>query len=334
MEVLGFIGLGTAQEGLNCGYWLAEKLINAGHKVNLYDADQTKVKELAAKGGVACSSSCEVAKKSTIVFIMALFAEDVKEILFGQGGVAEGIKPGSVVIDMSSISPESTRVFAAKLKDLGVDMVDAPVNGGAHRAREERSTLNMLVGADDAVFSRVKPFLDTLGRLIIHVGPCGDGQACKVATQMVNAITIQAICESLVYASKQGCDVAKVREALLARFIDETLLEVHSLRPIEHFFEGFHIWEHQKDIQFALDAARKLGMSLPATALVQEQFNAVVADGGADLDHCALMKVVERNANHKVHHENPGFINGPALAVYGEKNINNLYWLLKESKKK
>ena len=332
MEKLGFIGLGRAMEGLNCGFWLAEKLIQTGNTVYIYDQDGEACAELAKNGGVVCPDRKTVAERATVIFLMRTFTEEVEQDLFAPDGVAEGIKPGAVVIDLSSISPEATRSFAARLKERGAQMIDAPVNGGSHRSRDPKSTLNLLVGGEDDAFERVKPYLDIVGRLIIHVGGCGDGQAANVATQMVNAITIQAICEALVYASKLGCDVAKIREALLARFIDETLLEVHSLRPIEHNFEGFFIWEHQKDLECALRTGKELGLSLPATALVQEQFNAVVAAGGRDLDHCALITVVERNANHTVHHKNPGYVNGPALEEYGNRNVANLYDLLEKSK--
>lgn len=327
-ESLGFIGLGTAEGGLDCGYWLAEKLIEAGNRVNVYDEDSSLVDKLAAKGGIACSSCKEVAEKSTIVFTMSIETSDVEAILFGKDGVADGVKKGSVVIDMSSISPEATKEFAAKFKELGVQMMDAPVNGGAHRARLPRCTLNVLVGGDVDAFKRVKPFFDILGRIIIHIGPTGSGQACKVATQIVNAVSIQALCEAMVYASKVGCDVAKVREAILMRFIDETLLEVHALRIIQHMYKGFRLTEHQKDLSFALEAARKYGLSLPTTAITEEQFNAVVAEGGGDLDHCALMKIAEKNANHTVQPSRIEEINHGAIVEYGDNNLINLFKLL------
>lgn len=328
MEVLGFIGLGTAEGGLDCGYWLAEKLIEAGNKVNVYDENKKLIDKLAAKGGIACLSSKDVAQNSTLIFIMTLDTSDVEAIIFGKNGVAEGVKEGSVVIDMSSISPEATKEFAERLKEQGVQMMDAPVNGGAHRARLPRCTLNVLVGGDDEAFQRVKPYFDIVGRIIIHIGPVGSGQACKVATQMVNAISIQAMCEAMVYASKLGCDVVKVREALLVRFIDETLLEVHALRIIQHMYKGFRLTEHQKDISFALEAARKYGLSLPTTAITEEQFNAVVAEGGGELDHCALMKITEKNANHTVKTIRIDEINHEAIVEYGDNNLKNLFKLL------
>ena len=328
MEVLGFIGLGMADGGLDCGYWLAEKLIEAGNKVNVYDKDKSRVEDLAKKGGIACSSGKEVASNSTIIFTMSIETSDVEEILFGKNGVADGVKAGSVVIDMSSISPVATKEFAKKLKELGVQMMDAPVNGGAHRARAPRCTLNVLVGGDDDAFERVKPYLNIVGRIIIHIGPTGSGQACKVATQIVNAVSIQALCEAMVYASKAGCDVAKVREATLVRFIDETLLEVHALRVIQHMYKGFRLTEHQKDLANALEAAQKYGLSLPTTAITQQQFNAVVGEGGGELDHCALMKIAEKNANHTVEPSRTEQIDPKAIKEYGESNLKNLFKLL------
>lgn len=327
METLGFIGLGNTMEGINCGYWLTEKLIQAGNTVNVYDSRPEILAEMAEKGGVACTSSKEVAEKSTIVFMMMMYEEEIEEILFGKDGVAEGIKTGSVVIDMSSISPEKEREFAKKMKKLGVQMIDAPANGGGHRSREERSTLNLLIGGDKDAVKRCMPYLDIVGRFKVHIGPCGDGQACKVATQMLNAIAIQGICEGLIYASKMGCDVMRVREAMLLRFIDETLLEVHTLRPIDHLFYGFHIWEHQLDLQAALDAGRKLGISLPVTAATQQMFNSVVAAGGRNFDHCALITPLEKLANHEIRSDEEYYFNGQAINEYGDKNMENLYWL-------
>jgi 2-hydroxy-3-oxopropionate reductase len=332
METLGFIGLGNTPEGINCGYWLAEKLIKAGNTVNVYDERANIIEEMAGKGGKGCGSCREVAERSTVIFIMKMLAEEVEEALFGETGAAKGIKPGSVVIDMSSIAPEKEQEFAAKLKELGVQMIDAPANGGGHRSRLERCTLNLLIGGDKDAVDRCMPYLDIVGRFKVHVGPCGSGQACKVATQMLNAIAIQGICEGLIYASKMGCDVMRVRDAMLLRFIDETLLEVHTLRPIDHAFHGFHVWEHQLDLQAALDASRRIGLSLPVTALTQQMFNAVVAQGNRDYDHCSLVVPLEKLADHKIHTDEEYYFNGQALVEYGDKNVENLYWLFDQFK--
>lgn len=331
-EKIGFIGLGNAMEGLNCGYWLAEKLIDTGFKVLLYDESLEKKSALAEKGGIACESPADVALNATIIFVMRTFTEEVENDLFGPQGLVNTVTADSIVMDLTSSSPEKEREFAARLSEKGVQMLDGPVNGGSHRARDKKSWLNMLVGGKDEAFNRVKPCLDIIAGLVVHVGQnCGDGQVVKVATQMVNAITIQALCEGLIYSSKMGCSPAKTREAILARFIDETLFEVHSMRPIDHNFEGFYIWEHQKDLDYALNAGRKLGISLPTTALVQEQFNAVVGQGGKDLDHCALITVLEKNSNHIIPNDPPVKIDWPAVFEYGKKNTENLYWLLEQS---
>jgi len=222
------------------------------------------VKEMASKGAVACGSNKEVAQKSDIVFIMVPDTPNVESVLFGKDGVAEGIKSGSIVVDMSSISPIATKEFAKRLSALGVKMLDAPVSGG-----------------QPDVFQQVKPYFEVMGKNIVHVGGNGDGQTCKVANQIVVALTIEAIAEALLFASKAGADPAKVRKALLGGFAQSRILELHGERMIERSFEpGFRIRLHQKDLNLALQAARNLGVSLPNTATAQELFNAVAAQGG------------------------------------------------------
>ncbi len=297
LETVGYIGLEDAEEGMNCGFGCAAHLIKAGYKVNLFDTNKGQVDKLVAKGGIACGSPKEVAEKSSVVFIMQYDTPDVENILFGKDGVVEGIKANSVVIDMSSILPEAEKKFGAKLQELGVELVDAPVNGGAYRSRHERSTLNMLVGGSDEAFKRVKPLLDIVARIIIHIGPTGTGQATKVATQMLNAIEIASLTEMFVYAYKAGCDVAQVREAMLLRWCDEGLIENHSMRAIQHEFNGFYLDEHRRDLRFALQGALDYDVSIPITAVVAQQFNAEAAEGGGMLDHCSVMKIAEKNAN-------------------------------------
>lgn len=334
-EKVGFVGLGNAMEGMNCGYWLAEKLVQEGLKVYLYDESIEKMNALAKKGGIVCESPAAAAAKATVIFIVRTFTEEVEKDLFGEEGIYSTIRPGSVVMDLTSSAPEKEYEFAEKMKEKQVEMLDGPMNGGSHRARDEKSWVNMLVGGSDAAFERVKPFLDIIAGVVVRVGDkCGDGQTAKVATQMVNAITIQALCEGLIYGSKMGVSAAKIREAILTRFIDETLFEVHSMRPIDHNFDGFYIWEHQKDLNYALKAGRKHGISLPATALVQEQFNAVVGQGGKDLDHCALITVLERNSGYEIPKDPELKMDWDyLLKEYGKMNTENLYRLLKNSEK-
>jgi 2-hydroxy-3-oxopropionate reductase len=278
---------------------MASHLVVAGHRVQVYDLYPEPVKELRTKGAKACRSSKEVAQKSNIIFIMVPDTPDVEAVLFGPDGMAEGLKSGSIVVDMSSISPIATKEFAKKLAAMGVKMLDAPVSGGQVGA--ENATLSIMVGGSPEVFNEVKPYFELMGKNIVHMGGHGDGQTCKVANQIVVALTIEAVAEALLFASKAGADPVKVRAALLGGFAQSRILELHGERMIKHKFDpGFRIRLHQKDLNLALQAGRSMGLSLPNTATAQELFNAVAAQGGSDLDHSALVLALERLANHTV----------------------------------
>ena len=293
MADLGFIGLGIM------GKPMAGHLVKAGHKVHVFSRSPGPVKELADSGAVACSSAREVAEKSDMVFIMVPDTPDVDMVLFGSDGVAQGAREGSIVVDMSSISPIATKKFAQRLESLGVGMLDAPVSGGQLGA--QNATLSIMVGGKKEIFEKAKPFFELMGQNIVHVGPIGDGQTCKVANQIVVALTIEAVGEALLLASKAGADASKVRDALMGGFAGSRILELHGERMISHSFEpGFRIRLHQKDLNLALEAARELGVSLPNTAAAQELFNAVKALEGGDLDHSAMVLALERLADHKI----------------------------------
>ena len=293
MAKLGFTGLGIM------GKPMAGHLLDAGHTVHVYDLVPGPVKELVSKGAVACSSNKEIAQKSDVIIIMVPDTPDVEAVLFGKDGVAEGVKPGSIVVDMSSISPIATKEFAKKLNATGVKMLDAPVSGGQVGA--EKATLSIMVGGQPEVFQQIKPYFELMGKNIVHIGGNGDGQTCKVANQIVVALTIEAVGEALLFASKAGADPAKVREALLGGFAQSRILELHGERMIGRKFEpGFRIRLHQKDLNLALQSARNLGLSLPNTSTAQELFNAVAAQGGIDLDHSAMVLALETLANRKI----------------------------------
>ena len=293
MANIGFIGLGIM------GKPMAGHLVAAGHTVHVYDLNPEPVRELASKGGVACNSSKEVAQKSDIIITMVPDTPDVETVLFGKDGVAEGLKPGSIVVDMSSISPIATKEFASRLEILGAKMLDAPVSGGQVGA--ENAALSIMVGGPPEVFEQIKPYFELMGKNIVHIGGTGDGQTCKVANQIVVALTIEAVGEALLFASKAGADPAKVREALLGGFAQSRILELHGQRMIgRNFAPGFRIRLHQKDLNLALQAARSLGLSLPNASTAQELFNAVAAQGDIDLDHSAMVLALEKLASHQV----------------------------------
>ena len=292
MSNIGFIGLGIM------GKPMAANLIKGGHTLFLNSRSGVP-QELTAAGGTACASAKEVAQKSDLIIIMVPDTPDVEKVLFGAGGVAEGLSRGKVVIDMSSISPIETKKFAKRVNDLGCEYVDAPVSGGEVGAKN--AALTIMVGGSEATFNKVKPVFDLLGKNITLVGGNGDGQTCKVANQIIVALNIEAVGEALVFAAKAGADPAKVRQALMGGFAASRILEVHGERMIKRTFDpGFRIELHQKDLNLALQGARAMGMSLPNTATAQELFNTCVASGGAKWDHSALVKALEKLAEHPV----------------------------------
>jgi 2-hydroxy-3-oxopropionate reductase len=293
MAKLGFIGLGIM------GKPMAKNLLAARHTVHVCrHLNPEPVRELCGQGAVECSCCREIARKSDVIFIMVPDTPDVETVLFGKDGVAEGVRQGSIVVDMSSISPMATREFARKLKAVGVEMLDAPVSGGQVGA--ENAALSFMVGGRRKIFEQIKPYFEIMGKNIVHIGGNGAGQTCKVANQIVVALTIEAVAEALIFAANAGAEPGKVREALLGGFAQSRVLEVHGERMLQRNFKpGFRIKLHQKDLNLALQEARELGLSLPGTAIVQEMFNAVEANNH-NLDHSALILALEMMAGGKL----------------------------------
>jgi 2-hydroxy-3-oxopropionate reductase len=293
MANLGFIGTGIM------GKPMAGHLLAAGHAVHVYDVVPAGVDELAGKGAVKCANAKEVAEKSDVIFLMVPDTPDVEEVLFGADGVMEGATSGKTVVDMSSISPVATKDFAERLAKQGVEMVDAPVSGGQVGA--EQAALTIMVGGKEQAFSAIKPYFELMGKNVNLVGGNGDGQTAKVANQIIVALTIEAVSEALLFASKAGANPENVRKALLGGFAQSRILEVHGERMIKRTFDpGFRIRHQQKDLNNALSAARELGMALPCSAVAQELYNSINGDGGADMDHSALVTALEKMANHQV----------------------------------
>jgi 2-hydroxy-3-oxopropionate reductase len=289
---VGFIGLGIM------GKPMALNLIKGGHQLFLHSRSGVPT-ELTAAGGTACQSSKEVAQRGDAIITMVPDTPDVEKVLFGADGVAASLSRGKTVVDMSSISPIETRKFAARINELGCDYVDAPVSGGQVGA--QNAALTIMAGGPQAAFDRVSPLFALMGKNITLIGDNGAGQICKVANQIIVALNIEAVGEALVFASKAGADPAKVRQALMGGFASSRILEVHGERMIKRTFDpGFRIELHQKDLALALTGARALGVSLPNTATAQALFNACSADGGARWDHSALVKALEKLANHAV----------------------------------
>jgi 2-hydroxy-3-oxopropionate reductase len=292
---IGFIGLGIM------GTPMALHLVNAGHQLYVNTAHKLP-QAIAESTAKPCASAAEVTAQADIIFTMVPDTPDVEAVLFGANGVADGLKTDGarkIVVDMSSISPMATKVFAQKINALGADYIDAPVSGGEVGAKA--ASLTIMCGGDAAVFETVRPLLEKMGKNITLVGGNGDGQTTKVANQIIVALNIAAVGEALLFASKAGADPAKVRQALMGGFASSRILEVHGERMIKRTFApGFRIRLHQKDLGLALQGARELGLSLPQTAGAAQLMQACAANGMAELDHSALVKALELMGHHEV----------------------------------
>jgi 2-hydroxy-3-oxopropionate reductase len=285
---IGFIGLGIM------GRPMALNLKAAGH--SLVVPDRPSLTDEVREAATVVGDPAAVAEAAEVVIVMVPDTPDVEKVLFGPHGVAEGLNAGKLVIDMSSISPIATKAFAARINALGCDYLDAPVSGGEVGAKQ--ATLTIMVGGPEAAFERARPLFAAMGKNITLVGTeNGAGQTCKVANQIIVALTIEAVGEALTFARKAGADPARVRQALMGGFASSRILEVHGERMINRSFTpGFRVRLHQKDLSLALVAAREMGMALPNTAVAQQLFSSVVSLGGANLDHSALVRAIERLA--------------------------------------
>jgi 2-hydroxy-3-oxopropionate reductase len=290
---IGFVGTGIM------GRPMAGHLQAGGHDLLLVQHRSPLPEELLAGGAVACASARELAAAADIVILMLPDTGDVEKALFGDDGVAAGLKRGGCVIDMSSIDPIATRGFAERIEALGCDYVDAPVSGGEVGAKA--ASLTIMCGGSETAFARVQPLFALMGKNITHVGDVGAGQVTKVANQIIVALNIEAVAEALLFASRAGADPDKVRAALMGGFAASRVLEVHGQRMIDRTFApGFRIALHQKDLNLALTGARALGLALPKTASAQQLFSACVAQGGGDWDHSAMVRALELLADHQI----------------------------------
>jgi 2-hydroxy-3-oxopropionate reductase len=291
MAKIGFIGLGIM------GRPMAGHLKAAGHEVSVVDRKSLTAEDRAAFAVLPTAKA--VAAAAEVIITMVPDTPDVEAVLFGAEGVAAGLSAGKLVIDMSSISPTATKDFAAKINALGCEYLDAPVSGGEVGAKN--AALTIMVGGTEAGFARALPIFEKMGKNITLVGPNGAGQTTKVANQIIVALTIEAVGEALVFASKAGADPAKVRQALMGGLATSRILELHGERMIKRTFApGFRIELHQKDLNLALQAGRELGVALPNTASAAQLFASCAALGGKAWDHSAMVKALEAMAAHKV----------------------------------
>jgi len=292
-EDVGFIGLGLM------GKPMAKHLINKGYRLAVHSRSRPPIDELAALGATAAGGAAAVAKASTVIITMLPDTPDVEAVLTGPDGVLSSLRPGAVVIDMSSISPMATRRLARTVSDYGGTLLDAPVSGGEIGA--VNGTLSIMVGGARAAFDRVRPVLECMGNpeRIVHIGEePGSGQVCKVCNQMAIAGALAGVGEAFALARKAGVDLTRVREALLGGFAASRVLEVHGERMIKaNYVPGFRARLFQKDLRIATETAASHDVAIPATAVVAQMLNALLStDGGGDLDYSAIGTIWQRLA--------------------------------------
>jgi 2-hydroxy-3-oxopropionate reductase len=292
-ERIGFIGLGVM------GRPMCKHLLDAGYPVVAYDIMKAGVDYAVSVGATAAASNKEVAQKSDVVITMLPDSPDVEACYQGANGVLDGAHRGLVAIDMSSISPVTARKVAAAAAEKGAEMIDAPVSGGQVGA--EQASLAIMCGGKQAVFDKVLPILQKMGKNITLVGEAGAGQVTKAANQIIVAMGIQAVAEAMVLAQKAGVDPAKVRQALAGGYANSRILEVHGQKMLDrNFAPGFRIRLHIKDLNVALSTGREYGVALPGTANAMEILKALGANGHIDEDHSAIVKWIEMMANTEV----------------------------------
>jgi 2-hydroxy-3-oxopropionate reductase len=294
-ERIGFIGLGVM------GRPMAKHLLAKGHAVVVHSRSRGPVDELISAGATEASSAADVARQASVVITMLPDTADVELVLTGLGGVLEGLQRDAVVIDMSSISPVATQRLASLVAEKGGTMLDAPVSGGEIGA--VNAALSIMVGGDADAFARVRPILECMGNpeRIIHIGAePGSGQVCKVCNQVAIGGALAGVSEAFALAQKAGVDAGRVRQALLGGFAGSKVLEVHGERMLKRDYKpGFRTRLYQKDLRIANETAAANAVAIPATAVVTQLVNALVASGGGDLDYSAIATVVFATAGIK-----------------------------------
>jgi 2-hydroxy-3-oxopropionate reductase len=292
-ERVGFIGLGIM------GMPMARNLMEAGYELTVHNRSPEKAEELGKEGAAVAATPREVAENSDVVITMLPDSPQVREVVAGEEGVLEGISEGALLIDMSTISPVVTEELAEALQEKGASMLDAPVSGGDVGAIE--GTLSIMVGGEQADFQRAKPLFEAMGKTITHVGPTGAGQVTKAANQVVVALTIEAVSEALVLGSAGGVSAQKILEVLSGGLASNKVMEVKREKFLSHSFEpGGKVEFHHKDLGIALAAGREYGVVLPATAVADQLFEALITRGRGGWDHSALLSLIEDLAQREI----------------------------------
>lgn len=283
---LGFIGLGSM------GVPMAENLLNGGHELYVWVRRAEAAKPLTGKGAKLCASPAEVGASAEVTFTMVTNGADVENVVLGETGLAHGAKPGSVLVDCSTIPALTVRKVATELGRKNVDMLDAPVSGGETGAKA--GTLSIMVGGKPAVFERIKPLLGLLGKTLVYVGESGSGQVAKAANQLILTVSIHGIAEAMMFARANDVDFKPVWEALTKGFAGSRMLELFGARMMQReFVAGLDARLHHKDANIVLQSAYESYTPTPAAALAAQAFNALMAREGTRWDSAAILKVVE-----------------------------------------
>ena len=283
---IGFIGLGLM------GTPMTKNLLKAGYDLTVHDINRKAIEEVVGLGAKESSSPKEIADSAEAIILSLPGDLEVEEVILGKGGILDGGRPGSVLVDMSTISPLTARRMAEVVQKQGIDMLDAPVSGGQEGAKE--GSLTIMVGGKPEIFERMQPVLQRLGKNVTHIGGHGAGQVAKAANQIIVGLMIEAVAEGLVFAAKSGVDPEKVRKALLGGYAQSRVLELHGQRMTDrNFVPGGKVRSHKKDIEIVMAVAREIGVYLPGTALLSHLWNALASQGGLDWDHWSMIKVLE-----------------------------------------
>lgn len=291
MTKIGFIGLGTM------GTPMAINLLKAGYSLIVNDVNRQSVEYLVRNGATTLISYSAIARKSDIIITMLPESKDVERVVFGQDGILEGTQANLLLIDMSSVAPETSKKINSAMRSLGADSLDAPVSGGFQGA--ESGTLSIMVGGSYASYVKGLPVLEVLGRKILYMGEAGSGQTTKLCNQILIGIHIQAVAEAFALARKSGLDLVKVREALMGGAANSRVLELHGQKILDRTFDqpAFKLKLHRKDLNTALETGKDISVPLYATSFVAQQMDAAIAQGYAEQDHTVLMLVEEQLAN-------------------------------------
>ena len=293
MKRIGFIGLGLMGSGMSMN------ILKAGFPITVWNRTVSKTEPLVKAGAKLGKSPKDVAEQSDIVIDIVTDSKDVEEVLLGPNGVIHGVKPGTIVIDMSTISPIRTREMAAKFREKGIKMLDAPVSGGDIGARN--GTLSIMVGGDKDAFDEAVPIFQAMGKTITHIGGNGDGQICKAVNQILVGMNMLGVAEALVFAKKAGVDVKKVHAAVSPGAAGSWQLTNNGAKLLVGDHEpGFKVKDYLKDLRIIMETSDSVKMPLIGTAVVQQMFKNLDAEGLRDKGTQAVVVAVEKLAKEKL----------------------------------